>query len=69
LDGTWYLYMRSPGGNETERFRLEARPRTAAAKSGVIRYIQPGVGERGDRLTIKGNSFEFTRKAMMLSCK
>ena len=25
-------------------------------------YIQPGVGERGDRLTIKGNSFEFTRK-------
>lgn len=26
LGETWYLYVRTPGGNKTERFRLESRP-------------------------------------------
>jgi beta-xylosidase len=26
LGEAWYLYVRTPGGNQTERFRLEARP-------------------------------------------
>lgn len=29
LGGTWYLYVRTPGGNETERFRLAARSESA----------------------------------------